>query len=293
MAPQLRPLSIGELLDQTFRLYRDHFWLFVGIATLAMVLAGGIIAVVSLVIGAVVAAGGGGSSSSVLGAVLVGVPAFVVGYAGSMALCYAAIVYAASQLYLEQPATIRGSYNVVMNRFWGLTGLVILMGMIVSAATVVGVLALIIGCVVTGFLSTCYVSLSVPAMVLEGSGVMDSLHRSYAMVKGDLGKVALTLFVFWAVQTAASYLLLYGAMIPMLFFGIQHGTPPPLWAALLPDIGLFLGIIVTMPLMGIGLSLVYYDIRIRREAFDLQMMMSSLGPAAPPVPSASSAASPS
>src|SRR5271169_5669056 len=28
---ELRPLSLGELLDRTFSLYRRHFWLFVGI----------------------------------------------------------------------------------------------------------------------------------------------------------------------------------------------------------------------------------------------------------------------
>ena len=30
-ATELRPLSLGELMDRTFRLYRQHFWLFVGI----------------------------------------------------------------------------------------------------------------------------------------------------------------------------------------------------------------------------------------------------------------------
>ena len=289
MAPQLRPLSIGELLDQTFRLYRERFALFVGISALAIVLACGVIALVAL--GFALFFGGGTSAQVAISAVLVGVPAVAVGYCGSLALCYAAIVYAASQLYMEQPATIRGSYNFVMHRFWALTGLLIMMGMIVGGATVLGILALIVGALVTGFLSTCYVSLSIPAMVLENRDVMDSLRRSYAMVKGDLGKVALTLFVFWAVQTAASYLLMYGAMIPLLLMSMRHGTPPPLWAALLPYLGQFLAIIVTMPLMGIGLSLVYYDIRIRREAFDLQVMMSSLGPAASPVAPARSAAS--
>ena len=30
-ATELRPLALGELLDRTFRLYRNHFWLFAGI----------------------------------------------------------------------------------------------------------------------------------------------------------------------------------------------------------------------------------------------------------------------
>src|SRR2546427_4523030 len=36
------------------------------------------------------------------------------------------------------------------------------------------------------------------------------------------------------------------------------------------------------PFLMIGLSLIYYDARVRKEAFDLQVMMAALGPAAPP-----------
>jgi hypothetical protein len=36
--------------------------------------------------------------------------------------------------------------------------------------------------------------------------------------------------------------------------------------------------VLTGPLATIGLALVYYDERVRKEAFDLQLMMSSLTP---------------
>jgi len=38
---RLRPLSFGELLDEIFRVYRRHFWLFVSIALLLALLAMG------------------------------------------------------------------------------------------------------------------------------------------------------------------------------------------------------------------------------------------------------------
>jgi hypothetical protein len=43
---------------------------------------------------------------------------------------------------------------------------------------------------------------------------------------------------------------------------------------------------LTAPLATIGIALVYYDERVRKEAFDLQLMMASLGalPPVPPVP---------
>jgi hypothetical protein len=43
----------------------------------------------------------------------------------------------------------------------------------------------------------------------------------------------------------------------------------------------FVASLLTGPLATIGVALVYYDERIRKEAFDLQLMMSSLDAAAP------------
>jgi hypothetical protein len=40
--------------------------------------------------------------------------------------------------------------------------------------------------------------------------------------------------------------------------------------------------VLTGPLATIGIALVYYDERVRKEAFDLQLMMSSLDPPAAP-----------
>ena len=34
---ELRPLSLGELLDRTFSYYRSHFWVFVGIMAVPQV----------------------------------------------------------------------------------------------------------------------------------------------------------------------------------------------------------------------------------------------------------------
>jgi hypothetical protein len=33
MESNLRPLTLGEILDRTAQLYRTHFWLFAGIAS--------------------------------------------------------------------------------------------------------------------------------------------------------------------------------------------------------------------------------------------------------------------
>ena len=33
---RLRPLDVGDLLDETFRLYRRHFWLLIGVGAVAL-----------------------------------------------------------------------------------------------------------------------------------------------------------------------------------------------------------------------------------------------------------------
>ena len=57
-----------------------------------------------------------------------------------------------------------------------------------------------------------------------------------------------------------------------------------LWTVL-GQVGNFLGGILVAPVHTIGFALFYYDLRVRKEAFDLQMMMQAIGadPMPPPI----------
>jgi hypothetical protein len=57
-----------------------------------------------------------------------------------------------------------------------------------------------------------------------------------------------------------------------------------LWTVL-GQVGNFLGGILIAPVHTIGFALFYYDLRVRKEAFDLQMMMQAIGadPVPPPI----------
>ena len=39
---RLRPLEVGDLLDETFRMYRRHFWLFAGLSVVLAIPAAGL-----------------------------------------------------------------------------------------------------------------------------------------------------------------------------------------------------------------------------------------------------------
>jgi hypothetical protein len=49
-----------------------------------------------------------------------------------------------------------------------------------------------------------------------------------------------------------------------------------LWTVLM-QVGHFIASALVAPVSTIGFALFYYDLRVRKEAFDLQMMMQSIG----------------
>src|SRR5215469_1070847 len=113
METSLRPLTLGEILDRTAQLYRSHFWLFAGIASVNS----GIILLLSLC---------GIAAEEFLRAqhlarylLLVGgigivVQLFVSFIVGGLAV--AANNRAVAWLHLGEPATIRGAYASILPR---------------------------------------------------------------------------------------------------------------------------------------------------------------------------------
>src|SRR5277367_3315847 len=138
---ELRPLSLGELLDRTFTLYRRHFWLFVGIMAVPSSFAIPI-NVFFISLQGSLAPSATPSPPQILTAIA-GVFVFVIIFWMAYALAMGAAAYAVSQAYLGQSATVRGSYRKVSEKFWRLVGmtanlLLRIFGIMLLVAAVVG-----------------------------------------------------------------------------------------------------------------------------------------------------------
>ncbi len=144
-----------------------------------------------------------------------------------------------------------------------------------GAGVIVGFLALVIGMIVLPVLINLYSALAVPVTVLEGRDPLESLKRSFNLVKDDLGRVFLIWWVlFFALQLAAFCLV----SLPTLMISTtlaEHG-PVPLWFSALSDVVDFAVQCVVRPLVTIGFSIAYYDERVRKEALDMQFMMAAI-----------------
>jgi membrane-anchored glycerophosphoryl diester phosphodiesterase (GDPDase) len=270
----LRPLSLGEILDRTFSLYRRHFILFLGITGLPhlLILALNLGQVLLIKVPAVTkpplaaqlqTRGGGGLMGLGIVGLLVGVVVYLVAYLFSQG----GTIYAVSELYLGRTTTIGSSLRRVWGQLANLFGVSLLNGLAVMGAAI---LLIIPGIYVACRLITC-----VPAALLEDLGPRESLERSFRLTKNNAGRAFVIYFLYFVLLYAAAFLFMtpFGVVVAM------YSKDPGM---LLLSMGLlqvanFLAGILVGPFLLIATSIFYYDLRVRKEAFDLQLMMNPSG----------------
>lgn len=303
MAFDLRPLSLGELLDRSFSLYRRHFWLFVGIMALPSLIALGFGVVVAVFnpqpVNPESVAAGETQPAEILGAVAWFVAAMIgmlIVYFIAYAVALGATTVAVSELYLGRPITIRAAYAPLRGKVGRLALLLVLLGVRMMGVLFLGFLAVgiavavgTIGSPILGVLvmlggMAAAVALwvwvilryavSVPAAVLEDETATSAIQRSIDLTRGSLGRV-LVLLMFTMIITYAVLAIFQG---PFLIAAAMAGpeTSGGFWFNLLGTITGSIGGAFTAPLMIVAFAVLYYDLRVRREGLDLQLMLSNL-----------------
>jgi hypothetical protein len=310
MSAPLRPMSTGEILDRTFNLYRNNFMLFAGIAVVPPAL----MLVVNLMqagfmatpgrpvrgTAGLAAAGGAAAVVAIIAAI-----AYLVG----IAVAHAATVFAVSAVHLDRKTSIGESYAKVKGHYgrvvWvifqvGLRSFVPAFVVIVFAAVflplavkgggkaagaLVGMVAVlaIFAAVILGVILYLRFALAVPACVLEDIPAGDAIRRSVALSRGCRGQI----FVIYLLMAVISYIILLLFMVPAGIMAATVAKGSPAAAGLFTSLASFLAGALAGPIATIALSLVYFDQRVRKEAFDLQLMMAAVD--GMPLPAAQSA----
>lgn len=106
-------------------------------------------------------------------------------------------------------------------------------------------------------------AVSLPALIVEHIDAGAALSRSWALTKGRRLRVAFTLFVFLLIL-----------MIPYIGIGIFFGfaTTAGGEGGLVVFVLQYAISLLLTPLLYCVLTLLYFDLRVRREAFDLEML---------------------
>ena len=273
----LRPLSLGEILDRTFTLYRSYFLLFVGISAIPRVLT----LILSLAqVFVLIPMGGlglGGTAprapvpptqmvGGIIAYVVISLLALVVGLI-VLLLTQGATIVAVSELYLGRSITIADSFRRVRGDLGTLLGVVILNGLAIFA----GFIFLII----PGIYIMCRLLVCVPAALTENLGPVESLERSFALTTDNAGRAFMILLLYFAISFGAG--ALFAAPFEVgVFFSKNSPGLMAFWLAM-TQVGAFVAGVLVTPVVTIASAVFYYDLRVRKEAFDLQMLMSPLG----------------
>jgi hypothetical protein len=250
----LRPLSVGEILDVSFTLYRRHF---ATLGTIA-VLCSGLPVLLSLYIEA-------------SGGVLQNVPLTLVYYVVFTVLssiATAATVFVVSESYLGRPLTAASA----LHRATPLLGRLIVCSLLLAIVVGFGFLFFMI----PGIVLLCGLLLAFPALVLEpGSSPTGALSRSWSLTRGSrlrmLG-LLVTIVILLYVPIVA-----LGAIATVVLpsdSGTAVLTPGLLTMAVVGVLQMLL-----YPLLYCVLTVAYYDLRVRKEGFDLEVLASTLQPA--------------
>ena len=286
---QLRPLSLGDIFDEAFDLYKKNLAFFALVTAVAAVPLNVVVAFVTLHwmrdLSDAAAVMNGADPTRVLAwfgavaghAALIS-PLLLIAY--SLEVC--ALAVATSARYLGDPVTLWGSYRGALRRFFPL----VVTALIYTAANALGFVL-------------CYVPMLVPltlyaftahTFAVEGQSYFKALGRSYGLMSGQSGRVfgamSLLSIVYSVMAVALRLPLAYGFDILLRITpaaqgllgagtGAAHGLS--LRAQIVDHVTGGIVELILMPFLLSVVTVLYYDLRVRKEAFDIELLARDLG----------------
>ena len=260
MSTTLNQRNIGDIIGDTFRIYGRNFWKLLAITAIVLGVLGVIWTIAGLGLLSLVMTGW--SIAALTGWLIAGPIILVVANIVGGILMAGALIHAVSEQYLRQRISIRQAYSFAWRRLGAMIGAGILVflaigGIIAVSAFVasfswVGWILVVVCACASIYLIIRWIFVF-PAALLEGLGPIAALSRSYGLVKNSWWRVlGITLVVA----------LISGAISAIL--------------GIIPVVGSIIGSILVTPIYLIANTLLYYDLRVRKEEYSLEALASEL-----------------
>ena len=258
----LRQMGIGEIIDAAVKLYRRDWLALIGIAAFVLVPATFIEVWVTQTIFGSVAATATPSNELVIQSLAVTLVIIAVELLIIQPFLYAAITRAAADAYLGESVSVDRTYRYALTRLLAILWISIL----ASIVTIIGFILLII----PGIIVLVRLTLTAPVLVVEDVRGTKALGRSWRLTKGHFWRV-LGLLVLSALIASVGAAII---TIPTQFAAVALGEGGWPVAAL----GSALATVLITPFSSLIVVLLYFDMRIRKEGFDIEVMAQELGP---------------
>lgn len=299
LAPTLKPLGVGDVLDRTFNLYKQRPLLFIALSAIWYLL----LVIVFVVLAIAVFAGAiasfvrqnptdidpatlAGAISGFIAFLIVGILVAILLFSAQSA----SLIRAGALRYLGKEANVGEAFGsgvrasprvflagvlafVLIALFWAAAFIVAaLIGAITQSGglTFVAIfLAVCVALVGTFYLTASWLVAPI-VIVVEGLGPIAALSRAWGLSSGNRWRII-------GIQALLALLnVVLSALISAVFaIGGQadQGT-----TIVIQNLANFASTIVWAPVEWLAFTVLYYDLRVRKEAFDLQLAAEALPP---------------
>jgi hypothetical protein len=276
-APALRPLGVGEILDVGIKIYWRNAWTLFRIVLFVVLPAEILVNVIQV---SALPSGttthytfglgpsyttqgnvGNGDASTI--AIAYGIGVIINALAGRLA--QAGCLRAVADAYLGEPVSWRSSLRFALRRLPAVVGLSILTSIFIGLG--------FIACVIPGIYLWGAFFVAVPALLVEGIRPFRALRRSRELVRGR----------WWGTFGVAiiGYLLVavVGLALTGLVLGVAFASPSQntLTGFVLTVLATTLSAMLTTPAAAAFATVLYIDLRVRKEGFDLLLLARRLG----------------
>ncbi len=240
----LRPRSATELVDASVQMVRQNF---VPLMTISVVMLSPALIVLLFL------------SGSVAGVLLAGFVRIILSY-----LAQAALILAVSEAYLGRPIDVADTLRRALPRLGAVFLVTLLAGFITAFAFLLFI--------VPGIIAIARLFAAQPIVVIERRGATEALSRSNDLVKGSTGRILGALFLVYFILSIVVGVVAIGGQMVLLTLHAPFA---------LVQVISTLAYAIFYPLIAAATTLIYYDLRIRKEGFDLEVMAGELGVSAP------------
>lgn len=278
----LRPLGTGELLDRAVRLYRRHFLTFIGIIAIVQIPLVLLQTGFSLLTIQASADPASLSEATVLAGSFGQLLITILGYLLVSSLGTAALTRAIANSYLGQPVSLAGAYRQI-GKSWLVLALallfIMLLGVLLSLWTLIPCIGWFTGLGMLLYLSLIISPLTAPTVVLEKQGARAAVRRAWDLSRRRFWPVVgfvTVLFILNLIVTTVPTLVVSFLLGLGLDPAVGSFTQQQTVSTLLSSLTTLVFSLIFLPFQLAAMTLLYFDLRIRTEGFDLALLARSV-----------------
>jgi hypothetical protein len=281
----LRPLRLGELLDQAIRLYRRNFITFIGIIAVIyiplMILQTASTALLTSSIGDLTNASrpeeiftnyaywGGLLSTFVL---------TFIQFILVQGIATGALTRAVADNYLGKQTSILDAYRGIRDSWVSLLGALLFIILLFIALLiwwiVVPCIGWFTGLGMIAFLMSAVSPLVAPVVVLEKQGALAAIRRAWDLARRRFWPVLGTIFVLYlfSLLIVNGPAAIVNAILTQVITSFGDVTTQLVITTVIQSLVSLVFVLLYYPLQMTAFTLIYFDLRVRTEGFDLALL---------------------